>query len=167
MKPYFRPAVPSDAPGCVTVLRDWVDETPWMRESATRSAMEAFWRRGLETEFAWVAACRREIRGFCLRNVGDENNIGALYVARAARGRGVGKGLLDRAKAGCDHITVWAFERNVEARRFYAREGLIELSRERDDFTGLIDVEHRWERPRSAPGPHEGVSSPNGDGTSR
>lgn len=57
----------------------------------------------------------------------DDDNIGALHIARAARSRGIGKRLLDLAKAERDWITVWAFERKTRARAFYARQGLVEV----------------------------------------
>jgi len=83
--------------------------------------------------------------GFCVR---QEDNLTALYVARDFRGQGVGKSLLDLAKADRDWITVWAFEKNPRARKFYRREGCVEITREVDQATGLIDVEHRWTRSR-------------------
>lgn len=60
------------------------------------------------------------------------------------------KALLDLAKADRDWITVWAYEKNEHARRFYRREGLVEICREMevfDDGSRLMDVEHRWTRP--------------------
>ena len=53
-------------------------------------------------------------------------------------------------KAYRDWITVWAYEKNTRAREFYRREGLIEISREMenyDDGVSLMDIEHRWTRP--------------------
>ena len=87
-----------------------------------------------------------KIIGFCVRNIGNENNIGALYVVPEARNYGIGKHLLDLAKEGCDYITVWAYELNTKARSFYHREGCIEISREFDTSVNLMDVEHRWKR---------------------
>lgn len=140
----LRPALAADVAGCVTLLRDWIDETPWMPPLWERAAMEAFWSEVFADDTAWVAERGGQLVGFCFR---DEDNLGALYVAAAMRGGGVGKRLLDQAKAGCEELTVWAFEANVQARRFYRREGLVEVSRELDEELGLVDVEHRWRRP--------------------
>ena len=108
--------------------------------------MEVYWSRVFETEMAWVAQQKSRIVGFCVRDRGDESNIGALYVVPKTRNSGIGKRLLDLAKENCSHITVWAYEANVQARNFYRREGLIEVSREFDVEVNLMDIEHRWKR---------------------
>ncbi|MEE9319925.1 MAG: GNAT family N-acetyltransferase [Granulosicoccus sp.] len=108
--------------------------------------MEVYWRGIFETEMAWVAQQKNQIVGFCVRDKGDENNIGALYVVRKARNGGIGKRLPDLAKDNRSHITVWAYEANVQARKFYRREGFIEVSREFDVEANLVDIEHRWKR---------------------
>ncbi|MEL6583221.1 MAG: GNAT family N-acetyltransferase [Pseudomonadota bacterium] len=107
----------------------------------------------LETVAAWWSGCLREVPtswvaerdgavvGFCLR---EDDNITGLYIARRARGAGVGKALLDLAKTDRTWITVWAYEKNTRARKFYRREGCVEVSREVEDGSGLIDLEHRW-----------------------
>ena len=81
--------------------------------------------------------------GFC---VPEDDNITGHYIARAARHFGAGKRLLDLAKAERDWITVWAYEANTLARKFYRREGLMEIGRENQKGTNLVDVEHRWLR---------------------
>ncbi|MEL6947704.1 MAG: GNAT family N-acetyltransferase, partial [Pseudomonadota bacterium] len=96
-------------------------------------------------ETAWVAEDTGTIVGFCVR---QDDNLTGLYVAREARGRGIGKALLDLAKANRDTITVWAYEQNPHARKFYRREGCVEISREVEEGTSLIDVEHRWTKPQ-------------------
>lgn len=142
----YREAQPCDAIDCVKILRDWADKCPWMPMLDDQQAMEVYWRSVFETETPWLAQKENQIVGFCVRDRGDENNIGALYVVPKARNGGVGKRLLDLAKRNCSHITVWAYEANVQARKFYHREGLIEVSREFDDGVNLMDIEHRWKR---------------------
>jgi GNAT superfamily N-acetyltransferase len=85
--------------------------------------------------------------GFLARD-GDE--VLALYLAPDARGRGVGKALLDAAKEGRERLMLWAFQRNTGALRFYAREGFVEVERTdgaRNDER-LPDVRLVWERVR-------------------
>jgi hypothetical protein len=48
------------------------------------------------------------------------------------------------AKADREWMTVWAYEENPRARKFYRREGCVEISREIEEGTGLVDIEHRW-----------------------
>lgn len=94
-----------------------------------------------EVPTSWVAERDGAVVGFCLR---EDDNITGLYIARRARGAGVGKALLDLAKTDRTWITVWAYEKNTRARKFYRREGCVEVSREVEDGSGLIDLEHRW-----------------------
>ncbi len=86
--------------------------------------------------------------GFLARE-GEE--VLALYLAPEARGRGVGKALLDAAKAGRERLTLWAFQRNAAALRFYAREGFAEVERTdgAGNEAGLPDVRLVWERMRA------------------
>lgn len=138
---------PSNAIACVKIIRDWANETPWMTTLDERQPMEAYWRDVFKTDLVWVAQKNNRVFGFCVRT---DDNVSALYVAQEARSCGVGKELLDLAKADRDWIIVWAYEVNIQARKFYRREGLVEISREMenyDDGVSLMDVEHRWTRP--------------------
>jgi len=143
----YRTAKPADAIACSQIIRDWGDETPWMVPIDHLDSLARFWADQFENDQAWVGETDKGIIGFCARS---DDNISALYVAPAARNHGVGKTLLDLAKADRDWITVWAYEKNENARKFYQREGLVEVSREIevfDDGSRLMDVEHRWTRP--------------------
>ena len=142
----YREANSSDAKSCVKILRDWAEQTSWMPELDDLEPMEEYWKGIFKNDPTWVAELNSKIIGFCVRNIGNENNIGALYVVPEARNSGIGKHLLDLAKEGCDYITVWAYELNTKARSFYHREGCIEISREFDTSVNLMDVEHRWKR---------------------
>ncbi|AUH32492.1 GNAT family N-acetyltransferase [Paracoccus tegillarcae] len=142
----FRLAVPSDAEACSQIIQDWGDETPWMVPLDNLAPMKEFWSFIFEEEIGWVAHRNGQILGFCART---EDNITGLYVAKKARGKGLGKALLDLAKEDQQWITVWAYEKNEDARRFYRREGLIEIGREMEVFedgSSLMDIEHRWTR---------------------
>ncbi len=131
----------SDVEACVDILRNWAADTPWMAQLDDLEPLRDFWRHRFEIDHTWVAEADGRIVGFCTR---DDDNIGALYVVPERRSTGIGKGLLDLAKAGCDWITVWAYELNPEARRFYAREGLVYVGKEIEDDSGLMNFEHRW-----------------------
>ncbi|MEP3275782.1 MAG: GNAT family N-acetyltransferase [Stappiaceae bacterium] len=144
MTPLIRPGQQSDVVACVDILRDWAEETPWMAELDERQPMQAFWSDLFKSDLVWIAETGDRIVGFCTR---DEDNIGALYVVAEARSTGIGKRLLDMAKADRDWITVWAYEKNIHALKFYKREGLVELSREIEKESNLMNIEHRWTRP--------------------
>lgn len=59
----------------------------------------------------------------------------ALYLLRAAQGRGLGRGLLDAVRAGPFTATVVAG--NLRAERFYAAAGGVEVSRRVDEVDGM------------------------------
>lgn len=143
----LRLAEARDGRSCAKIVRDWGLETPWLGPVNDFEEMVDWWTGCLaHVETSWVCEEKANVVGFCVR---QDDNITGLYVSRGARSRGVGKRLLDRAKVDRDWITVWAYERNPRARKFYRREGCAEISREIEEGTALIDVEHRWTRPAS------------------
>lgn len=138
----IRRAEGGDAGWCARVLGDWVRETGWMPILHTR-----------EEDAAFVAGliARTEVlvaEGGFLAREGEE--VLALYLSPVARGRGVGRALLDAAKQGRDRLTLWAFQRNEGALRFYAREGFVAVERTdgEGNEAGLPDVRLVWERVR-------------------
>jgi GNAT superfamily N-acetyltransferase len=74
--------------------------------------------------------------------------IQAFYLAPQWRGQGVGTQLLDHLKSQSQPLQLWAFQANVGARRFYEREGFVEV--ERTDGAGndekLPDIRMVWEQ---------------------
>lgn len=57
--------------------------------------------------------------------------IDQLYILPSAQGRGIGTALLDIAKSRFPRVSLWTFQRNSNARRFYERHGFA-LVRETD-----------------------------------
>ena len=49
--------------------------------------------------------------------------LAGLFVRRAARSRGIGRALLERAKEGRESLTLHVYRENSPAVRFYQREG--------------------------------------------
>ena len=144
----FREALITDAVDCVKIIIDYFDETHWLPNSndlEERSRVELWWREHFQNEKAWVAENDGFVIGFCSRQRSN-NNISALYVKPEWRNEGVGKYLLDLAKENCNQIIVWAFELNHDARKFYQREGLVEINREIDEDLNIIDIDHQWNR---------------------
>lgn len=144
MCPTYRSGQQGDVPACIGIIRDWSDETSWLDELDDDASLQAFWSELFRTDLVWVAEASGRVVGFCTR---DGDNIGALYVTGDARCSGIGKRLLDLAKADREWITVWAYALNTRALQFYHREGLVEISREVEEHSGLLNVEHRWKRP--------------------
>jgi ribosomal protein S18 acetylase RimI-like enzyme len=75
-----------------------------------------------------------------------------IYLAAAARGRGIGRRLFDHAVAdlqvrGFAPIVVWVFEANPVARRLYESAGfVVDGARNEIDFDGLRLPEIRYQK---------------------
>lgn len=110
-----RPARPDDAPTCVAILSDWIEEMPWMPRLHSHEAMVGFWRQRLTDARGWVAERDGTVAGFALCDGAD---LTALYLRREARGLGLGRHLLGAAQAGQDRLRLWVFVANLPARAF-------------------------------------------------
>ncbi len=139
----LRDATPKDAAGMARVLGDWCRETPWLPKLHSRADDLGFVGGLLTTHvvrlgFADTSGCA----GFLARR-GCE--IDALYLAPQARGRGLGKALLEEAKS-CGHLGLWTFQANAGARRFYLREGFreVRMTDGADNDEKLPDVWMEW-----------------------
>ncbi|WP_300519682.1 GNAT family N-acetyltransferase [Aliiroseovarius sp.] len=137
------PAAPEDAPAIARILSDWIDATPWMPRVHTREEDQGFGRMLVTRGWTQVVRAGGNAVGFLSR---DGAEVHALYVARTARGRGVGKALLDQAKAAAPLLQLYTFQANTAAQRFYLREGFVEISR--TDGAGndehLPDIRYEW-----------------------
>lgn len=141
------PAKPADAPAIGAILSDWIDETDWMPRIHKREDERAFAADMVARGWVSVARRRGAVVGFVAR---DGEEVVALYVARTARGQGVGTALLARAKRKSRRLRLWTFQFNHAARRFYADQGFVEI--ERTGGAGndekLPDIKYLWERAR-------------------
>lgn len=141
----LRPAGPADAPACAAVFNDWVDATGWMPRVHPAEDVQRHYREHVLAVCAvTVAEMDGRVAGFLA--VDDEGLVGGLYLAPEARRRGVGRRLLDAAKARRpEGLTLWTFAANGGARRFYAREGFVEVGgTEGENEEGLPDVLLAW-----------------------
>ena len=140
------PATVADAPAIAAILSDWIDATPWMPRVHTHEEDRGFGRMLVDKGWTHVVRDGGEAVGFLSR---DGAEVHALYVARTARGRGVGKALLDQAKDATPLLQLYTFEANEAAQRFYLREGFVEIGR--TDGSGndehLPDIRFEWRRP--------------------
>ncbi|WP_370304566.1 GNAT family N-acetyltransferase [Pseudooceanicola sp.] len=120
MSARLRPARPRDAAALGGIL--------WQGAAAPYSRAEciAFCRVMIARGWVRVARRRGRIQGFIARD-GDE--VCALYLARRARGRGIGKLLVDEAKAVRPRLWLRCAQANGAAQRFYRREGFVEAGR--------------------------------------
>lgn len=141
----LRPAESGDAPDLAAILSDWIENTPWVPRIHSRAEHVGFASRlisGME-----VVVAGQPAQGFLARRDGF---IHALYIATDARGAGLGGRLLDAAKLASDHLTLWTFQANAPARKFYARQGFaeVEFGSGVGNDEGLPDVRLVWTRDR-------------------
>jgi GNAT superfamily N-acetyltransferase len=134
----------ADADACAAILHEWIAETGWFPTddppSASPRAVAGMIRRGRVT-----VARADGIAGFAAV---EGNFLRCLYVARDWRGQGLGRALLDDAKArSTGNLRLWTFRANMRARRFYQREGFAEVQRTdgAGNEEGLPDIEMLWQ----------------------
>ena len=74
--------------------------------------------------------------------------VDQLYVLPTAQGRGVGTKLLWVAQAAFPRLSIWTFQRNTGARRFYEGRGfvIVELTDGGGNEEQEPDVLYRWAR---------------------
>lgn len=141
----LRPARSTDAGKVGAILSEFIDTTSWMPRIHTRAEDIGFCATMIDRGWVTVAVSDG-VDGFLAQ---DGEEVSCLYVSNAAQGNGVGKALLDHAKQRADRLELWTFQANDGARRFYAREGFVEL-RETDgarNDENLPDVFLEWRRP--------------------
>jgi len=122
----IRTGVGGDAAACAAIYDAWVGATEWMpRMHATEDVARHYREHVFATCDVLVAEREGAVAGFL--GMDGEGFVSALFVAEAARGRGAGAALLDAAKAlRPEGLTLFTFEANAGARRFYARHGFVE-----------------------------------------
>ncbi|WP_201715608.1 GNAT family N-acetyltransferase [Rossellomorea arthrocnemi] len=83
-----------------------------------------------------------EVAGMAAYN---EREISQLYIHVEYQGLGIGQLLLDKAKAkssGC--LTLYTFEVNLNAQRFYEKNGFVVIGRGHENEENLPDIQYEW-----------------------
>ena len=85
----------------------------------------------------------RQIDGF----IGlTENHIEGIFVAKAARSKGIGKALLDYVKSRRPRLDLSVYQKNERALAFYRREQYVVQSEGIDEDTNKADIQMLWTR---------------------
>ncbi|SPF77347.1 hypothetical protein ALP8811_02374 [Aliiroseovarius pelagivivens] len=139
------PANTSDVPAIANILTGWNASTHWMPRVHSRASEKGFAQMLVDNGWTLVARNDERLLGFLSR---DKRKIHALYVSVHARGGGVGKALLDQAKQASDSLSLYTFQDNDGAQRFYLREGFSEVFRTdgAGNDEGLPDICYEWRR---------------------
>ncbi|MGO1059594.1 GNAT family N-acetyltransferase [Planococcus sp. FY231025] len=73
------------------------------------------------------------------------DELNQLYVAPAHQGKGIGKQLLNFAKAHSGgSLFLYTFEVNRNAQRFYEKNGFVEIGRGYENEENLPDIKYEW-----------------------
>lgn len=140
----IRPARPEDAPACAAILNAWIDEMPWMPRVHPHEDVEPHYREFFLRNREVTVADDGATVGYLALDV-EQGFITSFFLKAAARGAGVGKRLLDDAKAGAEVLQLWTFAANEGARRFYEREGFAEADgSDGDNEEGTPDILNKW-----------------------
>ena len=135
-----RKAETSDAPRIAKIMQDWMDATEWLPDLHNLEETIGFAERrliGAYETYVWG----EPIEGFI--SVEPDNAVAALYVCD--RNKGVGSGLLRHAKSLKPALSLWVFEANVDAIRFYKRHGFKEVRRTQgENDEGIPDILMEW-----------------------
>lgn len=141
----LRKARSTDAGSVGGILTEFAGQTPWMPKLHSGAEDIAHAGRLIAKGWVTVAVMEGQVVGFAARDGGD---LDALYVLASARGTGVGTALLRRMQADHPVLSLWTFQANERAQRFYRRHGFVEGQRSdgaRND-EGLPDVQYHWQR---------------------
>lgn len=143
----FTPAARRHARPIAAILEDWNEEADWMpnRPDPRRFRVQACLL--LDRTEVTLARHRHRHRpvGFIALRHGI---IHSLYLAPPARGQGIGRRLLDLAKARHRRLDLWTHQANTGARNFYAQQGFYEnrLTNGEANDEKLPDVHLVWAR---------------------
>ena len=83
------------------------------------------------------------VQGFIGLNV---DHVEGLFVAAGMQSHGIGKQLMDHVKRRRDALTLEAYRKNVDAMRFYQREGFTLQNEDLDESTGEMEYSMQWRR---------------------
>lgn len=141
----IRPAALSDAPACAAILNAWIDETHWMPRVHSHEDVERHYRDFVFSKRTVLVAADTSVAGYAALDR-DECFVTSFYVYPQSRSMGLGKRLMDEAKAlSPDGLKLWTFVANTDGRRFYEREGFAELERsDGDNEENLPDILFGW-----------------------
>lgn len=139
----LRSARSTDAGTTGEILHGFARENDWMPELHSCAETIAFCGRMIDQGWVTVAETDTGVVGFLAR---DGEKVHSLYLAAPARGQGIGRQLLDRAKSECTQLSLYAFEANESARRFYERHGFAEVARSdgSNNDENLPDIRFVW-----------------------
>ncbi|MFE5484141.1 GNAT family N-acetyltransferase [Streptomyces sp. NPDC056527] len=125
----LRRAGSADAlPAANVWLRSFATALPSVRCAHDAAEVRDWFSRVLVPQYeTWVAATENTVVGVLVLNGAEMKQ---LYLDPAWRGRGLGDRFMSLAKdQQPDGLTLWTFQVNQSAQRFYQRHGFVEVER--------------------------------------
>lgn len=119
---------------------------PYLPDLHTPEEDVAFFRERVFPESdIWLAMSGGQLIGFA---AAKPDWLDHLYVDPGWHGKGVGSALLAKVRDGRTEVNLWTFQRNVQARRFYERQGfrLVALTDGSGNEERCPDAHYRWLR---------------------
>ena len=111
----------------------------------TLEEYKAFMAQRIAEDDVWVWDEGETILGFMV--IRGEDDLFLLYLEPSETGRGIGTALLEHAKRERPRgFTLWTFQENEGARRFYERHGLraVAFGDGSGNEEGVPDVQYSW-----------------------
>lgn len=145
MTPVIRKYDPHDLGELLSV---WYDAAKLAHPFSTAEKLDQE-RRDISEKFlpmaeTWVFEDEQQVVGF-IALLGNE--VGGIFVSPTRHGHGIGRALMDHARAGRDHLELEVFEDNEIGRAFYDAYGFHRVGERRDDETGLRVLRLRLDCP--------------------
>ena len=138
-----RPALASDAAAIAPILRSSMRTAmPWLPDLHTPD--EDLWfieNKILPDRRVTVAAEAGQVIGYMARSASGDW-VEHLYLLPSHWRRGIGTELLRRAQVETKELQLWAFQRNLPARRFYERA--VEITDGSRNEEKTPDVRYLW-----------------------
>lgn len=126
MQIQLRRALPRDASAMAAVHRTAFETAlPWIPRLHTPAEDVAYFSRVIAEQQTALVELKDEVVALAAWN---DHWLNQLYVKPGRQGAGLGSELLahvKRAHADDDGFSLWTFQRNAGARRFYERHGLV------------------------------------------
>jgi GNAT superfamily N-acetyltransferase len=131
----IRRATPEDVPAIADLFERSFATLTFLPVLHTRAEHEAYFGGLRQTQEVWVYEAGGDLRGFT--TISDM--LDHLYVEPEAFGTGVADALFEHAQTRRPNgFTLWVFQQNARARRFYERHGCVAIE--------LTDGAHNEER---------------------
>jgi len=136
----LRLACVEDAPACAAIVSRWLMQTAWLPAQPAEADLSEMIAQGIPMRELWVIGA--PVAGYLSFDV-EDRLIAGLYTALP--GSGHGKALVDAVKEGRDFIHLWTHEPNVQAHRFYHREGFVTVERNAEGRgDGVPELRMEW-----------------------